>query len=137
MPLYQSECVSCGRRDEHLLRVGEPLPHCSCPSASPQRLVISTIAFTPGRWGDSHGYYSAALGKYIQNDSHRDRLCKEMNVVPLSDFGDARADSVYDARVREDKALDRYMATYDKALSEGAATIHAIEAAKEASDDVR
>lgn len=136
MPLYETECLSCGRWDEHLLKVGEAVPDCQRCSGK-NRLAISTVAFTPGRWGDSHGSYNAGLGCYVENDMHRERICKERGLVMLDDVGSSTADSMLDRRRREDLATDKYIETFDKHKAEGAGFYHAAKAAKEVADGIR
>lgn len=135
MPLREGRCAACGYVEEHLVGVNEALPACRCGGAL--RPLVSAWARTPGRWGDTNGGWNAGLGCYVENDVHRERICKERGLVMLDDIGSSTADSMLDRRRREDEAVDKYTETFDKHKADGAGFYQAAVAAKEVADGIR
>ena len=77
MPVYDFRCKACGHTDEYVKSFNDDeVPDCDICDTSMTQLV-SLWAKTPGRWGDTNGYFDRGLGCYVKNFSHRDKLMKE------------------------------------------------------------
>jgi len=80
------KCPECGWMDEELFFSHET-PHdaVKCPDCGGRApRLMPVIADTKSMWGDSHGYYDRGLGTYITGTKHKDRVCRERGLVPMS-----------------------------------------------------
>ena len=59
MPIYEYQCLTCGRREEMISKPGHPAPMCC---RLPMKQLISLPAWTPSRWGDSKSFGKAPPG---------------------------------------------------------------------------
>ena len=100
MPIAEFKCGQCGIKFEELFRVNEVPDEIPCSCGGVNRRCVSLIASTPGRWGDSHGYFDVGLGKHVKNEMDRERLMKEMGLVSCADYGKHYVDD----RLEKDEA---------------------------------
>lgn len=140
MPLREYTCDQ-GHITEELFFRGEKHPdtmacaHCENKAT----LIMSAMAKTAGRWGDSlggvNGHYDAGLGCTYQNHQEKDRILRERGLVPLEDLGgDQFFDSVVDAQVQADAKMDADIATYKQAVKDLGSKEEAVQATWNAHD---
>ena len=117
MPLYDYECNDCEHSEEFFMDFYDESPQCSkCGATMYQK--ISLWANTPGRWGDSHGYFDRGLGTYVNNFAHRDKLMKEKGVQPVSNQDmEEYSHDVYAENKQHHKDVTTYTDTLKKTNS--------------------
>ena len=86
MPLVEYKCRRCGLKSEELFRVNHVPGQITCGCGGMAVRCMSLIAATPGRWGDSHGYFDMGLGKYVENSMDRDKKMRQAGLVHCGDF---------------------------------------------------
>lgn len=114
MPLAVYRCGACESTHEILHRAGDRPLHTVCPDCDGVASVDIAGTLRPARtacsWGDSKGYYDRGLGLYVENSQHRNRICKERNLVPESDLRSDASDSAVHSAIVERQEHTRTMA---------------------------
>jgi hypothetical protein len=94
MPLYTyrilgSDGSPTGETVEHLCRVSERVDELVDPETGERavRQGVELIADTPNRWGDSSAHYDRNLRSWVRGARDIDRICKERDLVRVSDLG--------------------------------------------------
>ena len=94
MPLYTYHVLGpdglpTGEVVEHLCRVSERVDEL-VDAETGERAVrrgVELIANTPNRWGGSSAHYDRGLGSWVRGARDIDRICKERDLVRVSDLG--------------------------------------------------
>jgi putative FmdB family regulatory protein len=84
MPIYDYLCKPCDRPQQVICDFEEADEQICEICDGPIDRQVSLWAFTPARWGDTHGYFDRGLGMYIENSMHREKVMKEKNLRPVS-----------------------------------------------------
>jgi putative FmdB family regulatory protein len=125
MPLYEYKCQKCNRKYEQLYSVRDAprIDECACGGKAYR--MVSLIARTPNRWGDTNGYYDPGLGSYVANSQERDKKMKELGVVPLADYGthyiDDRLDKEDQQMIQQEKDSQEVKRLEGEGVSRGEA----------------
>mgnify|MGYP003151538156 FL=1 len=118
MPLYDFACNDCEYEDEFFRSFNEEEPPQCDKCGATMYQKISLWANTPGRWGDSHGYFDRGLGTYVNNFAHRDKLMKEKGVQPVSNQDmEEYSHDVYAENKQHHKDVTTYTDTLKKTNS--------------------
>tara|TARA_R100001594_G_scaffold25476_2_gene49752 strand:+ start:3740 stop:4138 length:399 start_codon:yes stop_codon:yes gene_type:complete len=115
MPVYDFKCKKCERQEEicRSFHEEDDVICDSCGSVMSQ--CVTLWAKTPGRWGDSMGYYDRGLGMHVDNYVHRDKIMKEKNLVPVSDQEHQEySHSVYSEQKQHNKEVATFTETLKK-----------------------
>lgn len=82
------------------------------------RHILSLVAKTPGRWGDGRGYYDSALGTYINNAQHKDKVMADKGLVHESDMSSGFCDSKVQDSINDKKSHDLDMSRYRSSMDD-------------------
>ncbi len=123
MPAYDVQCSTCGKASEIWGSYEDMVrSQCSdCGGAVVQKLT--GFARTRGQWGGDTGYYDRALGTYVENYRHRDKIMKERGLCPADDsmIQDHR-ETVLAENVQHEKEAQTFSEEYKKTGSFADAT---------------
>ena len=120
MPVYDFACNDCEYEEEFFMsfdEIDEEPPQCDkCGSSMYQKITL--WANTPGRWGDSTGYFDRGLGSYVENYVHRDKLMKEKGLVPTTQQDQMdHQHAVNEEHKQHQKDVEKFTEVYKKTNS--------------------
>ena len=84
MPIYDYYCEPCNLNIQIFCEIEERHDQTCEKCKDFLNQMVSVFANTPGRWGESHGYFDRGLGCYVANSMERDKIMKEKNLRPVS-----------------------------------------------------
>ena len=116
--MYEFRCRQ-GHVTEEIFKISQRPPHIDCEVCGKRaNHIISIWARTPGRWGDSTGYYDQSLGTYIENSQHKERVLADKGLVHASDFAPHHADQMIDNSVADKEQHDKNVTRYEASIAE-------------------
>jgi hypothetical protein len=109
MPLFSYRC-SNNHTFDILCKHSDRTNFIICDICKEQsNLLVTLPAKTSLSWGDNtgkygvDGFYDRGLGAHYHNIQERDKIAKEKGLVPVSDFGDNRVDSLASKQAEDQK----------------------------------
>lgn len=123
MPIYDFQCYKCNRRTERMCSFEESQQQNCNECDSLMDRCFSPFSRTPGQWGGDTGYYDRALGTYVENYKHRDKLMKEKGLIHMDDdmIRDEK-EAELTAHAEHEKTVSRFNDEYKKTGSFAEAT---------------
>ena len=110
--LYTYRCKSCRHVTEAIRTVEERYAPCSCEYCGGETSkLIDMPARTPGRWGDTTGFYSTAFGKYFNNTHELDKYADANGYEHVNDSVATEQDYLLEASLNEAKEHEKIMGT--------------------------
>jgi putative FmdB family regulatory protein len=95
MPIYSFKCKACGYTHDSIMKFSERenfirTKRCDC--GGELKTAMTRPAKTPGLWGDQtgtygvNGYYSKALGAYVDNKAAERKIMEKRGFIAESDL---------------------------------------------------
>ena len=117
MPVYDFKCAKCATKAE-VWRSFDDESKELCECGGEMKQCITLWANTPGRWGDSTGYFDRGLGTYVENYVHRDMLMKEKGLVPTTQQDQMdHQHAVNEEHKQHQKDVEKFTEVYKKTNS--------------------
>lgn len=119
MALQNYVCPKCHKITEELFFQDEEVPkvlpceYCGTPA----EFHFPMIADTKTCWGDSHAYFDRGLGCIVKGSKHRDKICKERNLIPVDSFDDKHwLEDKFEEDANHQRAQHDFFTKYDEAV---------------------
>ena len=117
MPIYDFKCAKCATKAE-VWRSFDDESKELCECGGEMKQCVTLWANTPGRCGDSTGYFDRGLGTYVENYVHRDKLMKEKGLVPTTQQDQMdHQHAVHEEHKQHQKDVEKFTEVYKKTNS--------------------